>query len=494
MTGGLEEFETEDLLASLHGLSLLLERDLGQGFFRLHDTVRQYLRDSAGNERLIVMHKALIGSLDGAAEAAEERTRRYFYRSLAIHLAEAGEREKLDVLLLNPAWLKAKLDVTRNPLGLFLDYQQYGIGEAQSLIGRTLRLISGILARDPSQLLPQLIGRMTALETAPLPGFVEAARARHLARAIVPLRPGLIRPGAETARLKGHTDWVHALCLLPDGRLASGSWDRTIRLWDFATGAETARLEGHTASVHALCALPDGRLASGSRDHTIILWDLVAGKKTARLAKHWNWVEALCLLPDGRLASGSRDGTIRLWDVATGAETACLEGHSGSVNALCLLADGRLASGSGDGTIRLWDVATGVTACLEVHSGSVIALCLLPDGRLAAGSGDNTIRLLDLGDRERDRPSRWAYRSRSSALPAGGRAARLGLYGQHDPAVGYGDGHRDGLSRGAFKVGSGPLPAAGRAARLRLWGQYDPAVGRGEGGADRPSRWAFRLC
>jgi WD40 repeat protein len=59
--------------------------------------------------------------------------------------------------------------------------------------------------------------------------------------------------------------------MLPDGRLASGSGDNSIRLWDVAAGAETARREGHSASVDALCMLPDGRLASGSGDNTIRL-------------------------------------------------------------------------------------------------------------------------------------------------------------------------------------------------------------------------------
>jgi len=390
-------------LNRLFDLSLLLDLDLGQRFFRLHDTTRHFLRDRSGKGDLVTQHKQLVVALYARTGSdADARVRRYYYLYLPHHLAEAQKRGRLDGVLLAPRWLQAKLAATADPQALVADYQQYGVGEAQSLIGRTLRLIAGILARDSRQLLPQLIGRLEDLETVAATGFLEDARQLVPRPAIVPIRPSLTPPGAETARLEGHGGWVMALCLLPDGRLASGSKDDTIRLWDVATGAETARLEGHNNSVIALCLLADGRLASGSWDRTIRLWDVATGAETARLEGHLEEYDdsftALCLLADERLASGSMyPTTIRLWDVTTGAVTARLKGHGGPVLALCLLADGRLASGYSDSTIRLWDVATGAeTARFWEYTPYVGALCLLADGRLAEGSADGTIRLWDV--------------------------------------------------------------------------------------------------
>jgi len=396
-TGDLDDFETEDLLSRLFDRSLLLDLDLGQRFFRLHDTVRHFLPDQASDEGLVALHKQLVEALDGTGSGeSDPRTQRYYYLYLPHHLAEANERESLDALLLDPSWLVRKLEATRNPQALFADYQRYGSGQAQSLIGRTLRLISGICTRDRRQLLPQLVGRLAGLDAVVATGFVEEARRIVPRPAIVPIWPG--PPGTETARLEGHTGSVTALCPLPDGRLASGSSDTTIRLWDVRTGAQTAwfQLPSHLNVVSALCLLPDGRLASGSWDHTIRLLDVTTGAKAVRLKGHIGRVNALCWLPDGRLASGSHDKTIRLWDMTAGLETARLNGHTNNVSALCSLPDGRLASGSWDKTIRLWDVRAGTESRLKGHTDSVNALCLLSDGRLASGSWDTTIRLWDV--------------------------------------------------------------------------------------------------
>jgi WD40 repeat protein len=149
------------------------------------------------------------------------------------------------------------------------------------------------------------------------------------------------RDGAESARLEA--DEVTALCVLPDGRLASGAY--MIRLWDVKAGAESGCLEARSW-VTALCVLPDGRLASGSyNEDTVQLWDLKAGAKTesAPLEGHWA-VMALCVLPDGRLASGSAGPIMQLWDVKAGTEGVGLGRHSGGVFALCVLAPRARAS------------------------------------------------------------------------------------------------------------------------------------------------------
>jgi len=129
----------------------------------------------------------------------------------------------------------------------------------------------------------------------------------------------------------GHTDLVTSVVFSPDGKkLASGSYDNTVRLWDVETGqAIGLALEGHTDWVRTVVFSPDGKkLASGSHDNTVQLWDVETGKTMGSpVEDHTNWTTTVS--PDRKnLASQSHDNAMQHWDIKTSqAIGSALKGH-----------------------------------------------------------------------------------------------------------------------------------------------------------------------
>ncbi|KAI8074535.1 quinon protein alcohol dehydrogenase-like superfamily [Gongronella butleri] len=167
--------------------------------------------------------------------------------------------------------------------------------------------------------------------------------------------------------LAGHTDGVMCVQFCDSANVVmTGSYDKTIRIWNMETGELIRVLNGHTRCVRAL-QFDDAKLVSGAMDNTLKIWNWQTGQLIRTLEGHTGGV--LSLHFDCRLmASGSTDRTIRLWDFQK-AECCTLTGHVEWVNCVRLCPNDTLVSASDDSTIRLWDLTS--RQCLREFKGHV---------------------------------------------------------------------------------------------------------------------------
>uniref|UniRef100_A0A6B2L9G4 Uncharacterized protein n=1 Tax=Arcella intermedia TaxID=1963864 RepID=A0A6B2L9G4_9EUKA len=239
-------------------------------------------------------------------------------------------------------------------------------------------------------------------------------------------------------RMEAHTETVCCLAFLTPTLLASGSVDKTIRLWHTPTGAPLATLTAHTSHIYALCPLhrpaEEGiQFASGSHDTTIKIWKIVLSKDQQKvqsceclktLEAHQRGVRCLIQVDD-KLVSGGYDKSIKIWDLSSSLCEKEITTHSDAVICFCVvnfevveeerrvrkkwLCSGGLTL---DKSVYVWDCdGWEMRGCLKGHGDGVLGLVYVGGlNVLVSGSMDNCIKFWDVESGECKRTIEKAHK------------------------------------------------------------------------------------
>jgi WD40 repeat protein len=422
-TGGLSPRSARSLLTRL-GRRALVQLDMVPGAtgeeqdrrVSLHDLIHDCARMRVGRN-IVSLHQRLLDAYawicpDGWATGPDDG---YFLQHLCGHLLAAERQEEAAALLLDAVWIQRVVTAGLvyglvTDFNLMLDstnrqstYLNAKVREALRLLQGALQLSQHILESCPDQLPTQLHGRLIDSHNPTIDQVLERLRSLTDRPWLRPVSASLAVTGGPLVRiLTGHTNPVFAVAVTPDGLHAiSGSFDKTLKVWDIETGRELHTLTGHTSGVIALAMTTDGLHAiSGSLDKTLRVWNLVSGQELHTLAGHTHGIIAVAVTPDScRVIFGSMDKTLKIWDLVNNRELHTLKGHTDLIWTVAVTPDGlRAISGSYDNTLKVWNLESGQELhTLKGHTGSVRTVAVTPDGlRAVSGSEDYTLKVWDL--------------------------------------------------------------------------------------------------
>jgi len=208
------------------------------------------------------------------------------------------------------------------------------------------------------------------------------------------IRWSLKSNGAEQV-LRFHSDAVNAVAFLEGGRMATAGADGRIAIWTPARQQPDRIFEGHRAPIVSIAVSPDGaRLASASWDHTVRLWSLADGAQQV-LEGHTQNVNGVAFSADGAsLVSAGYDLTLRIWHLPSGAAEVLTAPTP--LNAVLALSDGEIVTGAADGKVRMLGSDGAQTGEVQAGATPIVALASSLDGGTIAAAGiGGTVTIID---------------------------------------------------------------------------------------------------
>jgi WD40 repeat protein len=205
-----------------------------------------------------------------------------------------------------------------------------------------------------------------------------------------------IKSGNCLSTMRNHTSWVSSIQYDPAyDFLLSGSWDCTIRLWNMKTMHNTLTLNSQPGNfIYCVRSnLKHNEVIAGTELKTIDVWDVNRRNKLMILYGHLERINNLKYFNE-MILSGSEDKQARLWDKRTGNCEILFTGHSKGITQVEVdMSNNRIFTGSIDKTIKIWDIRKNQEVrTLIGHSNSVYSIAY-DQTKLISGSKDNTIRI-----------------------------------------------------------------------------------------------------
>jgi WD40 repeat protein len=238
--------------------------------------------------------------------------------------------------------------------------------------------------------------------------------------------------------LRGHTGWVGCVVFSGDGAwIASGSADKTVRLWDTFSGRQMAVFRGHEDRVEGLVSLSGELIASAGADQTVRVWDRRTGRQLSIIRVNGP-LHCLAASPDGLyIATGQNDG-VHIYGVNDGHEVISFPTQGRRVQHLAygpeLTSSRQLLGAAVDDSIVIWNTVSGKRLQRIVNvGGKVFSLAFSPEGlSIAAGSRDRSVNVWEIasGKVERTFRNEEAIPSRVAFSPDGRIIAVAGSDGR----------------------------------------------------------------
>jgi cytochrome c len=250
-------------------------------------------------------------------------------------------------------------------------------------LSTSLRIVAALLTIHSTSALAQLRGhggpvRAIAISSdgnSVLSGSFDAAA----------IRWSLKTEAAEQV-LRFHSDAVNAVAFLKDRRMATAGADARIAIWTQGRQQPDQVFEGHRGPIVSIAVSPDGaRLASASWDHTVRIWSLGDGRQQV-LEGHAQNVNGVAFSPDGRsLVSVGYDRELRIWPLMGG--TSNVIALASPLNAVAVAPDGEIVTGGADGKLRFLTSEGQEGGGVQAGATPIVALAMSPDGALIAAAG-----------------------------------------------------------------------------------------------------------